>query len=450
VAAVDVPDRQTGAEAQEHDGWARSIPSIVTEIPGPKARALLAADAEVTSPSLPRAYPFVPARGSGVALQDVDGNVFLDFNAGIAVCATGHCHPQVVEAVTRQAARLLHYSASDFYLPIYAELCRKLAEIAPFRGARSFLTNSGTEAVEAALKLARHHSGRQNVIAFLGSFHGRSYGSLSVTASKAKYRSGFEPLLPGVIHAPYADVFDLAAGEEAAVPGYIEKIVFQRLAGPETVAAIIVEPVLGEGGYVVPPREWIQGLRDLCDAHGILLIADEVQCGVGRTGKMWAIEHFGVEPDIVVSAKGLASGLPLGAMIAREGLMTWGKGTHGSTSGGNPLSCAAALATIELVSGGLADNAARVGAVLIERLQELAARTPQIREVRGLGLMIGVELETSELADAVELACVRRGLLTLRAGDRTIRISPALVLSEQQALLGVAIFAAACDEALGS
>jgi 4-aminobutyrate aminotransferase len=449
VAAVDVPGAQVNGETQV-DGWAASIPSLRTEIPGPKARARLEADAQVTSPSLPRAYPFVPARGAGVALEDVDGNVFLDFNAGIAVCATGHCHPQVVEAVQRQAATLLHYSASDFYLPVYAELCARLAEVAPSRGARSFLTNSGTEAVEAALKLARHHTGRQNVIAFLGSFHGRSYGSISITASKAKYRSGFEPLVPGVLHAPYADAFDLAAGEEIAAPGYIEKVIFQRLALPETVAAIIVEPVLGEGGYVVPPAEWIRGLRELCDAHGILLIADEVQCGVGRTGRFWAIEHFGVEPDIVVSAKGLASGLPLGAMIAREGLMTWGTGTHGSTSGGNPLSCAAALATIDLVAGGLAENADRVGAVLIERLRELAERTPAIREVRGLGLMIGVELETPELADAVELACVGRGLLTLRAGDRTIRISPPLVLTEEQALVGAGIFADACDEVLGA
>ncbi|MGZ4360429.1 MAG: aminotransferase class III-fold pyridoxal phosphate-dependent enzyme [Gaiellaceae bacterium] len=429
---------------------AASVPSLVTEVPGPKARALLAADAEVTSPSLPRAYGFVPARGSGVAIEDVDGNVFLDFNAGIAVCATGHCHPRVVEAVTRQASTLLHYSASDFYLPIYAELCRKLAEVVPFAGARSFLTNSGTEAVEAALKLARHHTGRQNVIAFLGAFHGRSYGSVSITASKAKYRSRFGPLLPGVIHAPYADTFDLGSDEEVAAPGYIEKVIFQRLAAPEDVAAIIVEPVLGEGGYVVPPREWMQSLRDLCDAHGILLIADEVQSGVGRTGKMWAIEHFGVEPDIVVSAKGLASGLPLGAMIARPELMTWGKGTHGSTSGGNPLSCAAGLATLELVVGGLAANAAKVGSVLIEKLREVERRTPEIREVRGLGLMIGVELQTAELADQVELACVSRGLLTLRAGDRTIRISPPLILTEEQALVGARIFAQACDEVLGS
>ncbi|MGZ4387606.1 MAG: aminotransferase class III-fold pyridoxal phosphate-dependent enzyme, partial [Gaiellaceae bacterium] len=273
--------------------------------------------------------------------------------------------------------------------------------------------------------------------------------SASISASKAKYRSRFSPLLPGVIHAPYADVFDLGAEEEVAAPGYIEKVIFQRLAAPEDVAAIFVEPVLGEGGYVVPPREWMQYLRGLCDEHGILLVADEVQSGVGRTGTMWAIEHFDVEPDIVLSAKGLASGLPLGAMIARPELMTWGKGTHGSTNGGNPLSCAAALATLELVEDGLAQNAANVGSMLIAKLRELASITPEIRDVRGLGLMIGVELETAELADSVELACVQRGLLTLRAGDRTIRISPPLTLTEEQALVGARIFAEACEEVLG-
>ena len=370
-------------------------------------------------------------------LEDVDGNVFIDFNAGIAVCSTGHAHPEVVEAIRRQADRLLHYSASDFYLPIYADLCERLDRIAPMsRPTKSFLTNSGTEAVEAAIKLARRHTGRQYLIAFIGAFHGRSYGSVTLTASQAKYHEGFGPMLPGVLHAP----FGVPTSE------YIESVIFKRLVTPREVAAIIVEPVQGEGGYVFPPEGWLGELRDLCSTHGILLVADEVQSGMGRTGKMWAIEHYGVEPDIVLAGKGIASGLPLGAMIARADLMTWGKGAHGSTYGGNPLSCAAALATIDLLERGLVDNAAQVGAVLIDGLKEVQSRQPRIKEVRGLGLMIGVEFEAAEVADAVELACVRLGLLTLRTGDSAIRISPPLLLSREQAAAGLRIFEAACQE----
>jgi 4-aminobutyrate aminotransferase len=430
------------------------IPSLVTEIPGPKARAIIEADRKVTSPSLPRAYDLVAARGYGVAIEDVDGNVYLDFNAGIAVNSTGHCHPAVVEAVQAQAAELLHYPASDFYVPAYVELCERLGRLAPFADdARVFLGNSGTEAVEAALKLARHHTRRPNIIAFIGSFHGRSYGSVSLTASQAKYHAGFGPLLPGVIHAPYADTFGLGGGDlpQVRVDRYLENVVFKRLTPPDEVAAIIFEPILGEGGYIVPPKAWAQRLRDLCDEHGILLIADEVQSGVGRSGKMWAIEHLGIEPDILVSAKGLASGLPLGAMIARGKLMTWKAGAHGTTIGGNPLSCAAALATLDLVEGELTANAARVGTVLIERLRQLEKRVaPAISDVRGLGLMIGIEFASPELADAVQLAAFRRGLLALRAGDMTIRMSPPLTLTKEQALVGSDIFAAACDEVLGS
>jgi 4-aminobutyrate aminotransferase len=414
----------------------------VTELPGPKARAAIDADAQVTSPSLPRAYPFVPARGAGAILEDVDGNVCLDLNAGIAVCSTGHAHPHVVRALTEQAERLLHYSASDFYLPIYTELCRRLDAIAPIAGpTRTFLTNSGTEAVEAAIKLARNHTGRQYLISFFGSFHGRSYGAVSLTASKARYHQGFGPLLPGVLHAPYGDPDGV---------GYIEDVLFARLVAPEEVAAVVVEPILGEGGYVIPPADWLRRLRALCSEHGILFVADEIQSGMGRTGRMWAMEHFGIEPDILLAGKGIASGMPLGAMTARADLMTWATGAHGSTYGGNPVSCAAALATIDLIEGGLAANAAEIGAFLLGGLQGLAARQSLIAEVRGLGLMIGIDFAIAEIADAVEMACFRRGVLTLRAGDTAIRVSPPLVISQEQAASGLRIFEEACAEVAGA
>ncbi|MGH2636200.1 MAG: aminotransferase class III-fold pyridoxal phosphate-dependent enzyme, partial [Actinomycetota bacterium] len=379
-----------------------AAPRLLTEVPGPEAVARIERDGKVTSPSLPRAYPLVPKRGAGSVLEDVDGNRFLDVNAGIAVTSTGHAHPEVVEAIRRQAGELLHYSASDFYLPIYSDVCEELDRIAPFgEGARSFLTNSGTEAVEGAIKLARFATGRQYVIAMLNAFHGRSYGSVSLTASKARYRTGFGPLLPGVFHTPFGE-FE-----------HIEEVLFKRLVSPTEVAAIVVEPILGEGGYVIPPDGWFGYLRELCDRHGILLVADEVQSGMGRTGKMWAIEHFGVEPDVVLAGKGIASGMPLGAMIARESLMTWDVGAHGSTFGGNPLSCAAALATLELIEGGLMDNARLVGGVLLDGLRGVQERRSRIRDVRGLGLMIGVEFEDHDTMAAVELAAFRRGLLVL-------------------------------------
>jgi 4-aminobutyrate aminotransferase len=417
-------------------------PRLATEVPGPKSRSIVERDHEVTSPSLPRAYPFAPARGAGCMVTDVDGNVFLDLNAAIAVCSTGHAHPAVVDAITQQAQSLLHYSASDFYLPIYSELCARLDEIAPIDApTRAFLTNSGTEAVEAAVKLARHHTGRQYVLAFLGSFHGRSYGSVSLTASKASYRAGFGPLLPGVVHAPYDGRFAEGAGLD-----YIEEVLFRRIVSPGEIAAVVVEPVLGEGGYVVPSREWIHKLRRLCTDNGMLLIADEIQSGMGRTGKMWAMEHFDVEPDILLSGKGIASGMPLGAMIARADLMTWPAGAHGSTYGGNPVSCAAGLATIDLICRELIANAAQVGSQLISQLTDLARRRPLIKEVRGLGLMIGVEFGSPEVADAVEHACFGRGALVLRAGDAAIRIAPPLVISPAQATTGVRIFDEACAE----
>ena len=428
----------------------RSSPSLLTEVPGPVARAVMERDARVTSPSLPRAYPLVPARGAGSMVEDVDGNVFLDFNAGIAVCSTGHAHPTVVEAVKRQADDLLHYSGTDFYLPIYSEVCERLDRITPVGGsARAFLTNSGTEAVEAAIKLARHKTGRQYIVAFLGAFHGRSYGSVSLTASKSLYRATFGPLLPGVIHAPYANAFrPYKPGDEAySLDGldYLRDVVFTPLVKPSEVAALVLEPIQGEGGYVVPPAEWIRGLRSLCDEHGILLVADEVQSGMGRTGRMWAMEQFDVVPDIVLAGKGIASGLPLGAMIARSELMTWTTGMHGSTYGGNPLACAAALATFDLVENELAANAEKIGGVLLDGLRSLAATSSLIEEVRGMGLMIGIEFADHDTAAAVEDACFRRGLLVLGAGDSAIRMSPPLVLREDQAEAGLRIF----EEALG-
>ena len=323
----------------------RPVPHIVTELPGPKARAHVQFDETWTSPSLPRAYPIVPVRGEGLTVEDIDGNLFLDFAAGIAVNSTGHAHPQVVAAIKEQAAELIHFSAADFYLPIYPELCRRLAESAPIDGpARAYLGNSGAEAVEAAIKLARHATKRPYVVAFLGAFHGRTYGAVSLTASKAKYHAGFGPLLPGIFHAPFGRVEDLR---------WFDEVLFDKLAPADEVAAIIVEPIQGEGGYIVPEDGFLEGLRAICDRHGILLIADEIQSGAGRTGRMWAVEHWGVKPDILLTAKGIASGMPLGAMIARADLMeAWGPGSHGSTFGGNPVSCAAGLVTIDLLEGG--------------------------------------------------------------------------------------------------
>lgn len=428
-------------------------PRLVTEFPGPLARAQIERDAMVTSPSLPRAYPLVPARGAGSVVEDVDGNRFLDMNAGIAVASTGHAHPRVVAAIREQAERLLHYSGTDFYLPIYARVCQELDRIAPVAGAaRSFLTNSGTEAVEAAIKLARHATGRQYVIAFLGSFHGRSYGSLSLTASRSLYRATFGPLLPGVLHAPFGYChrcpLNLTYPEcDLATVDYIEDVLFRRLVKPDEVAAVVVEPIQGEGGYVVPPPGWLERLRELCTRHGILFVADEIQSGMGRTGRMWATQHWDVEPDIVLAGKGIASGLPLGAMIAREDLMRWTPGMHGSTYGGNPLACAAALATFELIEDELAENAATVGSRLLAGLRAVQERRPElIEDVRGVGLMVGIEFADHDTADAVEKACFSRGLLTLTAGDSAVRMSPPLLLRPDQADTALGVFEEACAE----
>jgi 4-aminobutyrate aminotransferase len=417
----------------------RPLPDLITEIPGPKARAHVAFDESVTSPSLPRAYPIVPVRGQGMAIEDIDGNLFLDFAAGIAVNSTGHGHPRVVGAIKEQAADLIHYSASDFYLPIYAETAAAIARIAPMQGRlRTYLGNSGAEVVEAAMKLSRHYTGRPYIVGFLGGFHGRTYGAVSLTASKAKYHARFDPLLPGIYHAPYGKVEDL---------NWFDDVLFDRLIPADEVAAMVIEPVQGEGGYIVPEDGFLRGLRELCTKHGILLVADEIQSGAGRTGKMWAVQHFGVEPDILLVAKGIASGMPLGAMVARAEIMeSWGIGAHGSTYGGNPVACAAALATIELLEGGLVDNAAARGEQAMVGLREIQARYPKsVLDVRGLGLMIGVEFADPKLAEEVQWACFERGLLVLECGKQTVRLCPPLVASASDIDTGVRIFGEAVD-----
>jgi 4-aminobutyrate aminotransferase len=418
---------------------AHTAPRILTELPGPIARTVIARDERSTSPSLTRVYPLVVSRGSGAVLEDVDGNRFLDFNAGIAVNAAGHAHPAVTAAITAQAERCTHYCSSDFYHPVYAELCERLSQSAPMPDARVFLANSGTEAVEAALKLARYHTRRPNVIAFYGGFHGRSLGSLSLTSSKATYRSGFGIVTPGSYHAPFAYDGDVTGAE------YIETVLFQRMTEPSDVAAVFVEPIQGEGGYVVPPSGWLADLRALCDAHGILLVADEVQSGIGRTGKMWACEHDGIVPDMITAGKGLASGLPLAALIARGDVMRWTAGKHGSTFGGNPVACAAALATLDLVENGLADNATSVGEQLLDGLRALSDRQPLVSGARGRGLMIGFDVTDHDTAEAVEQACFERGLLVLTCGQRSLRIAPPLVVNAAQAETALAIVAEACE-----
>ncbi len=413
-------------------------PLLRTALPGPRARAVIARDEAVTSPSLTRVYPLVVQRARGCVIEDVDGNRFLDFNAGIAVTAAGHAHPAVNAAIHAQVDDVLHYCSSDFYLPAYADLCERLAADAPMPDGRVFLCNSGTEAVEAALKLARHHTGRPNAVAFLGAFHGRSLGSLSLTASKARQRAGFGVVAPGTFHAPYHDPYDPDALTGAA---YIEQVLFTKLTDPADVAAIFVEPIQGEGGYIVPPAGWLADLRRLCDEHGILLVVDEVQSGVGRTGTLWACEHDGVVPDVMCIGKGLASGLPLAGIIARSEVMDWEPGGHGSTFGGNPVACAAALATIELVDAELAANAAAVGSHLLNGLRALQADRPALHQVRGRGLMIGLDLVDHDAAEDLQQECFERGLLVLTCGERSVRLAPPLVVTRDQADTALGIVA---------
>jgi 4-aminobutyrate aminotransferase len=433
-------------------------PSIRTPLPGPKAKALIERDRAVVSPSYTRGYPLVMARGSGAVVEDVDGNVFLDCTAGIAVNSTGHSHPDVVRAIVDQAGKFLHMSGTDFYYEPQVRLAEEIGRLAPIAGGtRAFFANSGTEAVEACIKLARNATGRQNLIAFLGGFHGRTLGSLALTASKAVQRRGFGPLMPGVLHAPYADCYRCPLGLDstscaAECLDFIEHQLFVHLVTPDEVAAIVVEPIQGEGGYVVAPDQFLQRLRELTTKHGILLVADEVQSGMGRAGKMFAIEYSGVAPDMIAIAKGIASGLPLGVAVARQGLMAWPPGAHASTFGGNPVSCAAGIATIELLERRLVENAREVGGHLMAGLRALADRHPLIGDVRGRGLMIGVELvrdratkeRATEERDAVVSGAFARGLLLLGAGRNAIRFSPPLVLTREQADTAVRIF----DEAL--
>jgi 4-aminobutyrate aminotransferase len=424
------------------------------KLPGPKARALVKRDSSVISPSYPRDYPFVMDHGKGSWLWDVDGNQYLDFMAGIAVNSTGHAHPEVVKAIQEQAEKFIHIS-SDFYHVKMIELAEKLDEISPMEEAVvTFMTNSGTESVETAIKLARYHTGRSNFIGFTGGFHGRTMGAVTFTASKSLYHKGFYPLMNGVLHAPfpnpYRPILDRKHGEDygETVVRYIDEQIFQQIVPAKEVAGILVEPIQGEGGYIVPPPGFFPALRKLCDKYGIMLIADEVQSGMGRTGKWWAIEHFGVEPDIMTVAKGIASGVPLGACLARRTVMDWDRGSHGNTYGGNPIACAAALKTIELIENQYLQNAAEMGEYTIDALQEIAARHPSIGEVRGLGLMIGVEFieehkskePANELRDAVVHKSFERGLLLLGCSKSVIRIAPPLSISKDEINRGLEIF----------
>lgn len=432
-------------------GLAEELPRIVTDLPGPQAQAIIERDGAVVSPSYTRCYPLVIKRGEGAMVEDVDGNSFLDFNAGIAVVATGHSHPAVVKAIQEQAAEFLHMSGTDFYYEGMVRLAEKLASLAPGSAPkRVYFGNSGAEAVEAAIKMARYHSGRDKFIAFFGGFHGRTMGALSLTGSKVTQRRGFHPSLP-VHHIPYSYCYRCPYGKQpdsCAVDCVreIEDRLFKTILPAEEVAAIIVEPIQGEGGYLVPPPKFHQELRRIADQYGILLIHDEVQSGMGRTGRMFASEHFGVTPDIVTLAKGIASGLPLAATVARAEVMNWGPGAHASTFGGNPVSIAAALTTIELIEESLLANAAEMGRYLMERMRDWPRKFKHVGEVRGLGLMIGIEMvrdqqtkeRAPELRDQLETMAFERGLLILGCGPNSLRLCPPLVITRDQADFAVA------------
>jgi 4-aminobutyrate aminotransferase len=430
------------------------IPHIKVKPPGPRAKQIIERDHRYTAPAYGRVYPLVVKEGRGCAVEDVDGNLFLDFMAGIAVASTGHSHPKVVQAIEEQARKFLHICGSDFYFEPMAQLAETLNRLAPGAAPKKvFLTNSGTEAIEAAFKLARFATKRKHVIAFFGAFHGRTMGSLSLTASRASHRAQFSPLIPDVHHAPYGFCLRCPHHLDHASCGtecvqYIEKVLFRHEVAPEEVAAIFVEPIQGEGGYIVPPNEYLPMLQDLCRRHGILLVADEIQSGFGRTGKMFACEHWGVEPDILCVAKGIASGMPLGAMIARADISSWPRGTHGSTFGGNPVACAAALATIALIEEKLLKNSAEQGSYLKERLQQLKAKYPVVNDVRGLGLMIGIEFAhardaqslDAKLRDSLMRRCFESGLLLLGCGESTLRFCPPLIVNRDEVDTAMGIF----------
>ena len=424
-------------------------PKLHGPVPGPKSKAVVEADGKWISPSYTRSYPMVAKRGRGVRIEDVDGNEFLDLAAGIAVCSTGHCHPEVVKAIQDQAAELIHISGTDFYYESMIQLAEKLSSIAPMPGPHKFYYgNSGAEAIECALKLARYHTGRQNIIAFFGAFHGRTMGALSLTASKPQQRRRFAPLVPGVTHVRYPYAYRGCSGgpqaEDEFALGcarYVEEKLFKTTLPPEEVAAIFVEPIQGEGGYVVAPTIFMQELRKICDRHGILLVVDEVQSGVGRTGKWWAIEHTGVEPDMVCIAKGIASGMPLSVCMTRASIMDWKPGSHASTYGGNPVAIAAAMATLKVLEEGGMANAAKVGDAMMQRLKEWPKKHPIVGDVRGRGLMIGVEIvkdqqsreAAGEWRNQIETLAYERGLLVLGCGETSIRLAPPLILKQEEA-----------------
>jgi 4-aminobutyrate aminotransferase len=437
----------------------QTVPNIRTALPGPRAQELLDRDARYVSPSYTRLYPLVVERGSGAVIQDVDGNLFLDFTAGIAVTATGHCHPKVVAAITDQAHKLLHMSGTDFYYEPQIDLSQRLAELGPGTGPnRVFFTNSGAEALEAALKLARWHTGRSRAVAFFGAFHGRTYGAMSLSGSKLVHRRGFSPLVPDIHHVPYPRMCSSCALTSCDCVRLIEETLFKRTAPPEEVAAVFVEPIQGEGGYYVPPDGFLPALRGMCDRYGILLVADEVQSGMGRTGTMFAVEHWGVVPDIICLAKGIASGMPLGAMIARDEVMDWPAGSHASTFGGNPVSCRAALATIDLLQGGYMANATERGEQLKAGLRQLQRRHTVVGDVRGLGLMVAMDLvkkrdpytADAALRDEVVQTAFRRGLLLLGCGDSAVRFCPPLCVTAAQVETALALLGRVLDEVLAA
>ncbi|HYL15626.1 MAG TPA: acetyl ornithine aminotransferase family protein [Terriglobales bacterium] len=422
-------------------------PHIKTALPGPNAQRILEADNRLISPSYTRSYPLVAKRGHGVVIEDVDGNEFFDFSAGIAVVSTGHCHPQVVAEIQRQAGQLIHMSGTDFYYENMVELAERLTKIAPMPGPhRFYYGNSGAEAIECALKLSRYHTRRQQVIAFYGAFHGRTMGALSLTASKPQQRRRFAPLVPGVTHVPFPNLYRRPKGTDAKqyaidCARFIEEKLFTSTTPPEEVAAIFLEPIQGEGGYVVAPTEFLQELRRICDKHGILLVDDEVQAGMGRTGKWWSIEHSGVPPDIVCIAKGIASGMPLSVVITKAEIMDWVPGSHASTFGGNPVCIAAALATLDVLGREGVNNAAEVGAYMMKRLSTWPEKHAIVGDVRGRGLMIGVEIvkdkgaktPAPELRDRIVQLAFERGILFLGAGPNSIRLSPPLVVTREEA-----------------
>ena len=430
-------------------------PKLICPLPGPKARAAIELDEKLISPSYTRGYPLVAESGKGVRIRDVDGNEFLDFAAGIAVASTGHCHPKVVDAIKLQAEKLIHISSTDFYLTPLTDLASRLSAVAPMQGPHKiFYGNSGAEAIECALKLARYHTGRQNVIAFLGAFHGRTMGALSLTASKPQQKRKFAPLVPGVTHVPYPYAYRNCPGTEAEQAAYalqcaryIEDVLFKKILPPEEVAAIFVEPIQGEGGYVPAPKNFMQELRAICDRHGILLVVDEVQSGVGRTGKWWAVQETGVEPDILCTAKGIASGMPLSVCMAKASVMDWVPGSHASTFGGNPVAIAAAVATMDLLSNGVIENAAKVGAAIKARLEGWKKTHPMVGDVRGRCLMIGLEMvkdqqsrqPAPEQRNLVELKAFEKGLMILGCGENTLRFCPPLIITEEEAMVALDI-----------